>query len=93
MTVLEMMERANIRETNLAIAFIKDAIVRIQSTHEITLENEKQDIVENQRDYILPTKLIALEGVSVLDTEDGNKYKRIRRLVHDPLVAEDKDLG
>jgi|TARA_R100001530_G_scaffold75130_1_gene52815 hypothetical protein len=92
-TVLEMMERANTRETKLAIAFVKDAITQIQSTHEVVLKNDKQSIVEDQRDYNLPTDVIALDSVSVLDTEDGNKYKRIRRLMDDPLVSEDKDLG
>jgi hypothetical protein len=93
MTILEMMERANTRETKLATAFIKDAITQIQSTHEIVLKNNKQNIVKDQRDYNLPTDVISLDSISVLDTEDGNKYKRIRRLMDDPLVSEDKDLG
>ena len=88
-----MMERANTRETKLAIAFVKDAITQIQSTHEVVLKNDKQSIVKDKRDYSLPTDVIALDSVSVLDTEDGNKYKRIRRLMDDPLVSEDKDLG
>ncbi len=87
------MERANTRETKLATAFIKDAITQIQSTHEIVLKNNKQNIVKDQRDYNLPTDVISLDSISVLDTEDGNKYKRIRRLMDDPLVSEDKDLG
>ena len=89
MTILEMMERSNSRETNLAIAFIKDAIVRIQSTSEIVLKTNKQDIAKNTRDYVLPTELIALDSVSVLDTEDDNKYKIIRRLIDDPVVIDD----
>ncbi len=88
-----MMERANTRETKLATAFIKDAITQLQSTHEIVLKNNKQNIVKDQRDYNLPTDVISLDSISVLDTEDGNKYKRIRRLMDDPLVSEDKDLG
>ena len=56
MTVLEMMERANTRETKLAIAYIKDAIVKIQSTSEIALKVNKQDITKNTRDYTLPTE-------------------------------------
>ena len=87
------MERANTRETKLATSFIKDAITQIQSTHEIVLKNNKQNIVKDQRDYNLPTDVISLDSISVLDTEDGNKYKRIRRLMDDPLVSEDKDLG
>ena len=93
MTILEMMERANTRETKLATAFIKDAITQLQSTHEIVLKNNKHNIVKDQRDYNLPTDVISLDSISVLDTEDGNKYKRIRRLMDDPLVSEDKDLG
>lgn len=89
MTILEMMERSNSRETNLAIAFIKDAIVRIQSTSEIVLKTNKQDIAKNTRDYVLPTELIALDSVAVLDTEDDNKYKIIRRLIDDPVVIDD----
>jgi len=84
-----MMERSNTRETNLAIAFIKDAIVRIQSTNEIVLKTNKQDIAKNTRDYVLPTELIALDSVAVLDTEDDNKYKIIRRLIDDPVVIDD----
>tara|TARA_B100000029_G_C17362391_1_gene882994 strand:- start:104 stop:382 length:279 start_codon:yes stop_codon:yes gene_type:complete len=89
MTVLEMMERANTRETNLAISFIKDAIVKIQSTSEIVLKVDKQNIVKNTRDYDLPTDLIALDSISVLDTEDDNKFKIIRRITDDPIVIDD----
>ena len=83
------MERANTRETKLAMAFVKDAITQIQSTHEVVLKNAKQSIVEDQRDYNLPTDLVALKSVSVLDTEDDDKYKRISRLTHEPNVTED----
>ena len=89
MTVLEMRERANTRETKLAIAYIKDAIVKIQSTSEIALKVNKQDITKNTRDYTLPTELISLDSVSVKDTEDDNKYKIIRRIIDDPIVIED----
>ena len=84
-----MIERANTRETKLAIAYIKDAIVKIQSTSEIALKVNKQDITKNTRDYTLPTELISLDSVSVKDTEDDNKYKIIRRIIDDPIVIED----
>lgn len=89
MTVLEIMERSNTRDTNLAIAFIKDAIMRIQSSTEESVEVNKQTITKNTRDYALPAGLISLKSVSVLDTEDDNKYKRIPRLAYDPNVTED----
>ena len=33
MKILEVMERANTRDTNLVIAYIKDAILEIQSNN------------------------------------------------------------
>lgn len=89
MKVLEVMERANTRDTNLVIAYIKDAILEIQSNNELDVAINKQNIVKNTRDYTLPSGMIALKNVSILDTEDDNKYKAIRRLQHDPLVTED----
>ena len=89
MTILEMMERANTRETNLAIAFIKDAIAKIQSSNEIVLKTDKQTITKDQRDYHLPVDVIAVDSISILDTEDSNKYKKIRRIMDDPVVTED----
>lgn len=89
MTILELMERANTRETKLVIAFVKDAINKIQSSNEIDTKINKQNIVANTRDYDLPADLIAIKHISVLDTEDDNKYKIIRRLQNDPLVSED----
>lgn len=89
MTILEMMERANTRETNLAVAFLKDAITLIQSTHEKELSSAKQTITKNVRDYNLPQGLISIDSVAILDTEDDNKYKIIRRLMDDPIVIED----
>ena len=89
MKVLEIMERVNSRDTNLVIAYIKDAIHQIQSSNEINTEVSKINIVKNTRDYDLPAGLISIKSVSVLDTEDDNKYKAIRRLQSDPLVTED----
>ena len=89
MTILEVMERANTRDTNLAIAYIKDAIMRIQSTSEESLKVNKQDIDKDTRDYSLPADLVSLKSVSVLDTEDDNKYKKISRLAYFPNVTED----
>jgi hypothetical protein len=89
MTVLEVMERAGIRDTNLAIAWIKDAIHFIESTQTENLKTRKFSIVEGQRDYDLPSDLISINSISVLDTEDDNKYKQIRRLVGPHVITED----
>ncbi len=89
MTILEIMERANSRDTKLVTAFIKDAIMKIQSTSEEGLKVDKQNIVKNTRDYYLPTDLISIISISILDTDDDNKYKKIRRLASRPSVTED----
>ncbi len=89
MKILEIMERANTRDTKLVIAYVKDAINLIQSSHEIDTKVNKQNIVADTRDYDLPSDLVAIKHVSVLDTEDDNKYKIIRRLQNEPVVSED----
>jgi|TARA_R100001594_G_scaffold123720_1_gene160259 hypothetical protein len=87
MTVLEAMERANIKETTLAIAWIKDAIHQIQSSTKEKIKSSKQDVIKSvdsdDNVYILPGDMISLNSVSIKDTSD-NKYKKIRRLTHQP---------
>tara|TARA_R110000751_G_scaffold7560_2_gene30756 strand:- start:710 stop:988 length:279 start_codon:yes stop_codon:yes gene_type:complete len=89
MTILEIMERANVRDTNLSIAFIEDAIAKIQSSTEIVTKVSKQNLVKNTKEYYLPSDMIALESISILDTSDDNKYKKIKRLNKRPNVVED----
>ena len=91
MTILEIMERSNIRDTKLCIAWIKDAFNAIQSTQRAggKARVNKMDIAKGTREYNLPNDLISLKSVSVLDTDDDNKYKRIRRIVDEPIVTED----
>tara|TARA_R110002020_G_scaffold30490_3_gene96044 strand:+ start:5202 stop:5492 length:291 start_codon:yes stop_codon:yes gene_type:complete len=93
MTVLELMERLDIKEETLAIAWIKDAIHLIQSNTKEKIEISKQDIIKavdsDDNVYILPNDLIAIENISVKDTSD-DKYKRIKRLVNQPhYILED----
>ena len=89
MTILEIMERANTRDTSLSVAFIKDAITQIQSSTDIVSKVEKQDLTKNTRDYYLPTDLVSVISISIKDADDDNKYKKIRRLATRPTVTED----
>tara|TARA_R100000458_G_C8259917_1_gene235514 strand:+ start:671 stop:949 length:279 start_codon:yes stop_codon:yes gene_type:complete len=89
MTILELMERANVRDTNLSIAFIKDAITQIQSTTDISTKTEKQSLVKGVNEYSVPSDMISLISVSILDTTADNKYKKIRRMTSKPNVVED----
>ncbi len=89
MKVLEIMERVNSRDTSLVIAYIKDAINLLNSQNEIFTKTKKINITKNIRDYDLPGDLVSIKSVSVLDTEDDNKYKQIRRLSGEPIISED----
>ena len=90
MTVLEIMERAGTKDTNLVLAWLKDAIHLIQSNSRERIKVVKYNIIDGERDYLLPQDSVAIKTISVKDTND-KKYKKIKRLVHDPVVREDTD--
>ena len=90
MTVKEMMERAGVNSTGLALAWIKDAVHTIKSSHGEELKVNIQNIIDGEREYVLPLDMVAVKSISVKDTSDS-KYKKIKRLVFDPTVTEDTD--
>jgi hypothetical protein len=90
MTVQEIMERAGTKDTSLVLAWLKDAVHLIQSSSTDKLKVVKYNIIDGEREYLLPQDLIAVKSVAVKDTND-KKYKRIKRLVHDPIIREDTD--
>ena len=90
MTVLEIMERSGVENTTLTVAWLKDAVHLIQSNTKESLKVEKYNIIDGERDYVLPQDIVALKSIAVYDTND-DKYKRIKRLVHDPVAVEDTD--
>ena len=90
MTVLEIMERTDTEDTTLTVAWIKDAIHLIQSNTDENVATWETNITDGTREYPLPANLIRVKSISVKDTND-KKYKKIRRLVHDPTVREDTD--
>ena len=90
MTVQEIMERTGSNETTLVLVWLKDAVHLVQSNSKERLKVEKYNIIDGERDYLLPQDLIAIKSVSVKDTTDA-KYKKIRRLVGEPTVTEDTD--
>ena len=54
------------------------------------LKAVKYNIIDGERDYLLPQDMIELKHISVKDTSD-DKYKRIRRLTSQPYMVEDTD--
>ena len=90
MTVQELMERANMKESGLALAWLKDAFHLLQSNSSEDLKTVKYNIIDGERDYLLPQDMIELKHISVKDTSD-DKYKKIRRLTSQPYMTEDTD--
>ena len=78
------------KNTKLAVAFVKDAIHLMQSQVDVSVATWKTNITDGQRDYPFPANMIKLDSISIKDTTDS-KYKRIRRLTHSPIVTEDTD--
>jgi len=94
MTVQEIMERVGMNETNLAIAWVKDAINLIQSGYDDNVATWKTTITASSstidNKYTFPANLLKLKSISILDTTD-DKYKKIRRISKDPYIVEDTD--
>ena len=90
MTVQELIERAGTNDTTLAIAWIKDAIHLMQSSYDDNVATWKTSITDGTREYPFPANMIKLSSISIKDTTDS-KYKKIKRLVNEPVVTEDTD--
>ena len=88
MTIQEIMERSGMVETTLTVAWLKDAYNLLQSNTDEKMKVAKFDIIDGERDYVLPTDMVALKNVSIKDTSDDT-YKRIPRLARKPIVTED----
>jgi len=89
-TVLELMERVGTKETTLALAWLKDAVHLIQSNTTERTKVVKYNVIDGERDYLLPQDLVSIKSISIKDTND-KKYKKIRRIVQDLVIKEDTD--
>ena len=90
MKLQEIMERTGLKETGLAKAWAKDALHLIRSQQPELIKVDKQNIIDGEREYILPADMISLVSISVKDTTDS-KYKKIRRIASDITIREDTD--
>ena len=90
MKLQEIMERTGLKETGLAKAWAKDAIQIIRSSYPEHIKVDKQNIIDGEREYILPVDMISLLSISVKDTTD-KKYKKIRRMAFPSVVREDTE--
>ena len=90
MTVQGIMERVGSKEPTLIMAYLKDAIHLIKSSANEDSKVVKYNIIDGERDYLLPQDLVAIKSISIYDTND-KKYKKIQRIVQDLIVKEDTD--
>ena len=93
MKVQELMERAGIKETGRAIAYIKDGLEDLNMNFETHVTTEKIDITENQRFYDVPNEVIKILEVRALNhLNSKDEYRRIPRLVNKPWVPDGDDV-
>ena len=90
MTIQEIMERTGVNKPTLTKAWVQDALNIIKSGNFEELKEDKQNIIDGEREYVLPYDMIAVKSISIKDTNDS-KYKRIRRLASETIIREDTD--
>ena len=88
LTVLEVLERTGLRDTNRGLAYIKDGLLEIQSHISDKIERTTMNVVNGTRFYGLPSNLIELKDVYRLYDGDG-KYVRINRLQNIDILQDD----
>ena len=91
MKVQEIMERAGLNKTGLAISYIKDGLEEINMLAETHVTTTRIDIVKGKRLYDLPSDLIKLLDVrckNQLNSDD--EYRSLPRAVGKP-TSKDSD--
>ena len=89
MTVKELMERVPTINEGYALAYINDAVKELSTMIDDNISFDTSNIVKNQRFYTLPTEMLKLKNVYILDTDvDPNEYVKIPR-THDISTQDD----
>ena len=87
MTVLELMERTGIRNSEQAFTYIKDGLLEIQMQANEQMKRYTFDVEDGTQFYNLPSDLVTLEGVYRLYSSDG-KYVRIPRVANIDILED-----
>ena len=91
MKVQELMERAGINQTGLAIAYIKDALEEMNLISETHVATQRIDLVSGQRFYNFPDNMVKILDIRCKDhNNEDTTYKSIPRMIYEPAV-EDTD--
>jgi hypothetical protein len=89
MKVQEIMERAGIRRTGTAIAYIKDALEEINMLSETHIARDRININENQRFYQIPNSSVRITDIRCKNhNNNDNIYKSIPRMIYQPDITD-----
>ena len=90
MKVKEIMERAGLNQTGMAIAFIKDALDEIAVSHETHVKTVRVDINENQRFYNIPNECMKIIDIRCKHhNNEDDKYRSIPRSIYEPQIVDE----
>ena len=91
MKVMEIMERAGMDKTGIAIAYIKDALEEMNLISETHVATTRINITAKKRYYELPSNMVKILDLRCKnhDCNDGS-YKSIPRTIYQP-ETEDAD--
>tara|TARA_R100001086_G_C11844005_1_gene259801 strand:+ start:1704 stop:1991 length:288 start_codon:yes stop_codon:yes gene_type:complete len=89
MKVSEIMERAGIKSTGRAVAYIRDALEEINLLSETHVRTLRQQITKDQRFYDIPldvVKILKISCKSHLNTKE--EYRKIPRMIGEPYTLD-----
>tara|TARA_X000001388_G_scaffold29289_1_gene20768 strand:+ start:6957 stop:7244 length:288 start_codon:yes stop_codon:yes gene_type:complete len=89
MKVIEIMERAGIKSTGRAVAYIRDALEEINLLSETHVRTLRQQITKDQRFYNIPldvVKILKISCKSHLNTKE--EYRKIPRMIGEPYTLD-----
>ena len=90
MKVKEIMERAGLNQTGMAIAFIKDALDEIAVSHETHVKTVRVDINEDQRFYNIPNECMKIIDIRCKHhNNEDDKYRSIPRSIYEPQIVDE----
>ena len=89
MTIKEFMERVGVRQTGLAIAYIKDGLEELNMISETHIAEAKIDLSKDKRYYEFPSDYIKITDIRVKNhLNSRDEYRSIPRMLHDPIVKD-----
>ena len=89
MKVKEIMERANLKQTGRALAFIKDALDEINIISETHVDTVRMDIIQDKRFYPIPNDCLQVLDIRCMHYNyEDEKYRSIPRSMYEPEIVD-----